>query len=902
MQKTKKLLKNDNGNVDKAKVKSNAYPIEHPHSLGAENIAQLLGANLKNGLNKADAAKRIEIYGLNAYKAQAQKSIFLILVEQFKSPIILLLVAAGGLSFFFEKWIEGFAIIGVILITAALGFFMELQARRSMKALELMDVSVSRVWRDNAMTEIPSEKLVPGDIVLLEPGDIVPADGRIFELNQFEADESALTGESLPVAKKLEPLEKNVHLGDQINMVFKGTAIVKGNAKAIITGTGLHTELGKITSLVETAEQSITPLEKKLQGLTKKLMWITAVFATIFIVIGIIQGKDIYLIIETAIALAVAAIPEGLPIVATIALTYGMLRMAKKNVLIKRLAAVETLGGINVIFTDKTGTLTENKMQVSNVSLVGEIMPVGQDGKISGDQTHGPALDKLLLASTLCNNAVMKKTSKDEKSLGDPIEIALLQFVSANGINTTEINKQYKREAEEPFSSEAKMMATLHKNGGRHFATAKGAVEELIEKCTSFYKEDTISPLKEADKKQFLQKADEVQAQGTRVLAFAYKEADNIAPDKLLKDLTLIGFIGFYDPPRMDVVGALQSCRDAGIKVVMITGDHPATALNIAERIKLSDKNNVVVKGIELEGKLSNKKLFAATIFARVSPKQKLDMVAHYQKQGDIVAMTGDGINDAPALKKADIGIAMGIRGTQVAKETAAIVLKDDSFSAIVAAIEQGRAIFQNIKRFLVYLLSCNLSEIFIVFSYGLFNLPFSILPLQILFLNLVTDTFPALALGVGKGNKLIMQNPPRNPKDDIVVKKDWINIVAYASILALPIILVTWYCSHYLKYAPAVCNNITFLSLALAQLWHVFNLPSRKISFLKNEVTQNKFIWYALPLCITITAVFYLVAPLKEILGLQTLDGLVWVIILATSIIPIVLLQLLKRVIKVVD
>jgi Ca2+-transporting ATPase len=875
------------------------YPIEYACSSDAEKITQLLHANQQTGLDENEVTKRIEAYGLNSYKAQKQKSVFLILIEQFKSPIVLLLIVAAGFSFFFQHYIEGFSIIGVLFITAALGFFMELQARKSMNALKQMDISVSKVCRDNSVKEIPSERIVPGDIVLLEPGDIVPADGRIFELHQFEADESALTGESLPVTKKLESLEKNTELADQVNMVFKGTEIVKGNAKIIITGTGIHTELGKIASLVENAEQSITPLEKKLQGLTKKLMWITAVFATIFIVIGIIQGKDIYRIVETALALAVAAIPEGLPIVATIALTYGMLRMARKNVLIKRLAAVETLGGINTIFTDKTGTLTENKIEVSNLSLFEELITVEQN-KIN-TENNKPIIDKLLLISTLCNNAVVNEKGNEEKQLGDPIEIMLLHFVTANKINVTEINKQYPRVAEEAFSSETKLMATLHKNKTTNFVAAKGAVEELIEKCSAFCKGDAIEQLTDTEKKIFLQKADEVQAQGTRLLAFALKESDNIGTDNFLQDLTLAGFIGFLDPPRTDVIGALQSCREAGIKVIMITGDHPATALNIAQKIKLSDKENIVINGKELGSNLPDEKLFAADIFARVSPKQKLDMVSLYQKRGDIVAMTGDGINDAPALKKADIGIAMGLRGTQVAKETAAMVLKDDSFTSIVTAIEQGRAIFQNIKRFLVYLLSCNLSEIFIVFIYGLLNLPFSILPLQILFLNLVTDIFPALALGMGKGNKLTMKNPPRNPQEPIVVKKDWTNIIVYAVLLTLPIVAITWYCSHYLKYSPEVCNNITFFSLALAQLWHVFNLSSRKLSFIKNEVTRNLFVWYALLLCIIIITVFYLVVPLKEILGLQLLDTNMWLIISATSIVPVFFIQLFKRVFKII-
>ncbi len=893
-----KSIPNGNKVVD---TKASEYPIEKMYSISIEEIINLLHVNQQNGLDEAEVNSRIIKYGLNQYQEQKQKSILLILLEQFKSPIVALLIVAATLSFFFQHWLEGFSIIGVIFITAALGFFMELQARRSMNALKQMDVSLSKVWRNNALKEIPSERIVPGDVIMLEPGDVVAADGRIVELNQLEVDESALTGESMPVTKRLEILDKDKGIAEQVNMLFKGTSIVKGNAKAIITSTALHTELGKIATMVEKAEQSITPLEIKLQSLTKKLMWITAVFAAIFIVTGIIQNKEIYLIVETAIALAVAAIPEGLPIVATIALTYGMLRMAKKNVLIKKLAAVETLGGINTIFTDKTGTLTENKIEVSNLSLFDETISVEKNEIKTGNQNNKLTIDKLLLISTLCNNAVIKVEATDIKQVGDPMEISLLRFATTNKINVSEVNANFPREAEEAFSSESKLMATLHKSPTGNFVSAKGAVEELLKKCTSFCKQENIVPLTDPDRQLFLQKAEDIQAQGTRVLAFAYREADNIAKDNFSHALTLAGFIGFLDPPRMEVIGALQSCREAGIKVIMITGDHPATALNIAQKIKLSDKENVVITGNELDSSIPEEKLFAATLFARVSPKQKLDMVSLYQKRGDIVAMTGDGINDAPALKKADIGIAMGLRGTQVAKETAAIVLKDDSFTSIVAAIMQGRVIFKNIKNFLMYLLSCNLSEIFIVSLYGVLNFPFSILPLQILFLNLVTDIFPALALGMGKGNALIMQIPPRNPQEDIIIKNDWISILVYALLLALPIILVTWYCSYYLNYDAQLCNNITFFILALSQLWHVLNLSSRKVSFIRNEVTTNYFVWIALLLCIVIIAVFYMVIPLREILGLQALSGKVWVIILIVSVTPVVFIQLLKRILKIV-
>ena len=878
--------------------------IKNAQTISADDTAKLLDANLVNGLSENEVNKRIAKYGLNSFTQQKQKSIWLLLIEQFNSPIIFLLIAAAGFSFFFKDFIEGFSIIGVIFITAALGFIMELQARNSMNALREMDVSTSKVCRDNSVKEIPSEKIVPGDILLLEAGDIIMADARLIEVNQFEVDESALTGESLAVEKKIEILTAEVALADQINLIFKGTSVVKGNSKAIVIGTGSNTELGKISHLVETAQHNQTPLEKKLQRLTTILMWITAVFATIFIVTGLLQAKPFNIIIETALALAVAAIPEGLPVVSIIALTYGMLRLARKKVLIKKLASVETLGGVNVIFTDKTGTLTENKIDVNNLIFFDEDVEI--EISINNGNTDAinnkVAFEKLSIIATLCNNATATNSKKKQKHLGDPIEIALLKFVNFYKIDAAAINKLYLRVAEVPFNSDDKIMATLHKKNNDNFVAAKGAVDELINKCSFYYVADKVVPLHDKEKKIFLQKANVLQEQGLKVLAFAFKEATTIANDNIISNLTLAGLIGFLDPPRMEVVAALHSCRDAGIKVIMITGDHPATALNIAQKIKLSETENVVINGKELESKLSEKKILSATIFARVTPKQKLDMITLYQKKGNIVAMTGDGINDAPALKKADIGIAMGIRGTQVAQETAAMILKDDTFNSIVEAIMQGRVIFKNIKNFLVYLLSCNLSEIFIVFFYGLFNFPFSILPLQILFLNLVTDIFPALALGLSKGNKLIMKMPPRNPKEAILVKKEWFTIIAYAILMALPIIAVTWYCSYYLKLDAKLCNNLTFLSLALAQLWHVLNLTSNKISFFNNEITKNKFIWFALLLCIVILAIFYVFAPLNKIIGLQLLPLNLWLIIVATSFAPIVLIQLLKRLFKIID
>lgn len=882
------------------------YPIETAHATEVQKVVKMLHVRPDEGLSKEEVSRRSQKYGLNSLQEQPQKNVFLLFLEQFKSPIVLLLALASGVSFFFQHWLEGYSILGVIFITAAIGFFMELQARRSVNALKKLDVIHSKVLRGKHIEEIPSEEITVGDIILLEAGDIVPGDGRIFEVNQLEIDESALTGESLPVAKNIEAVAQDTTLGDRYDMVFKGTSVVKGNARCLITAIGAHTELGKISALVAGADAEATPLEKKLQSMTKKLIWVTGFFTVIFVATGMVQGKETFVIFETAIALAVAAIPEGLPIVATIALTYGMLRMARKNVLIKKLSSVETLGGTNVIFTDKTGTLTENKIEADTLVVSFESFSI-KDGTSDLKSTaaigeeHKISLEKVLEISALCNNADVQKTGDAEKQIGDPLEIALLQFVSAQNVDSEALRSSMPRVAEIAFSSETKIMGTLHKKEGAYMVAAKGAVEEIIEKSKYYLQGGQQVALNDEAKNRFLEHAEALQHQGLRALGFAYADTSESSNKEFIKDLVFVGIIGFLDPPRVEVIEALKSCRMAGIKVIMITGDHPATALNIAEKIQMADTNQVVT-GKELESSGQEEKLLAANIFARVTPKQKLDMITLYQKRGDVVAMTGDGINDAPAIKKADIGIAMGLRGTAVAKETADVVLKEDSFAAIVLAVEQGRTIFQNIKRFMVYLLSCNLSEILIVFVLGLFQGSFTLLPLQILFLNILTDIFPALALGMGEGDAQSMRKPPRNPEEPVLVGADWWSIGVYSGAITVSILITTWYASQQLHYSPEVCNNIAFLGIAFAQLWHVFNLPSYRISFFRNEVTYNRYIWYAILLCSVLLLLFYSFEPLRKIVNLQLIESKAWILIGLASIAPVLMIQIIKRVFKVFE
>ena len=882
------------------------YPYDDPHSLDSAEILESFQTNDETGLSQAEADSRTKKFGANIFEAQKQKSIWLMFLLQFMSPIVYLLVFGALVSLYFKDYIEAIAIGAVILINALIGFFMELQARISMNALKEMDVIRSKVIRDGKVEEIPSEKLAPGDIVMLEAGDVIPADGRLLEAIQFQCDESSLTGESLPTEKNTEKLPKDTGLADQLNMVFKGASVVTGKGKAVITGIAKNTQLGTITSLVASSGETTTPLDRKLNALSKKLIWFTLILIGIFAVTGFIQGEKWVLIIKTSIALAVAAFPEGLPIVATVALAHGMLLMARRNALVKKLSSVETLGSTNVILTDKTGTLTENKIYVDTFSFPEEKLKVriennslkiekGEMAKVEN------SFEKLRLIGVLCNDASVKEGENSKKLSGDPVEIALITLANASDNKAEEIKGEYERIAEIPFSSEIKMMGTLHKGPDGQFAAAKGSVEHLLEKCSKIQTGETIGDLNSDTKKNILVESELMATEGLRVLAFAYREDTGLTKDNFLNDLVYVGMIGFLDPPRMDIKDAIASCRKGGIRIVMITGDHPMTALNIARKVGLVDEgeqNTITGKDLPSMDSLTEewkKKILSTAVFARTTPKQKLDIVGIYQKAGNIVAMTRDGVNDAPALKKADVGIAMGLRGTQVAKETASIILKDDSFTSIAAAVSHGRIIFQNIQKFVVYLVSCNLSEILIVTLMGFLAPASVLLPLQILFLNMVTDVFPALALGVGKGDKSVMDKPPRDPKKNIITQRNWLAIGAYAVLMTAAVLLAVFYCRHTMVTDIKMENNIAFITLAFAQLFHVFNMSAVDSRIFINDVTKNKFVWLALFICLGILALVYFLPQMRLVLNLAELPLKVWLVSLVAGLLPLVLVQIFK-------
>ncbi len=876
--------------------------------LSADEVASRLEADIQDGLSKKEAQDRKRRLGPNRLKRAQRRSAISIWIEQFKNIIVLLLATAAALSFAFGEIVEGIAVVAVIFLNALIGFFTELRAVRSMEALRELGRVESKVRRADTVHTVPADDVVPGDILVIESGDVVTADARLFEASRLQADESALTGESVPVGKDTDSLEGDVPLAERSNMIFKGTAVTRGAGEGIVVSTGMETELGNISSLVEEAQEEVTPLEKRLDQLGQKLVWVTLAIAAAVAVVGILAGREVFLILETAIALAVAAVPEGLPIVATIALARGMQRMANRNALIRQLSAVETLGSTTVILTDKTGTLTENEMTLDEIALAqGEAYLQRGNGSepvfMLNDQEIDPldqqTLKRALQVGVLCNNAEINAGSQDDgDGVGDPLEIALLRGARLAGVEREGLLEQFPEIREVAFDPEIKMMATLHRQDDDVRVAVKGAPEAVLEVSSTFLTPDGAEQMDEDDRQRWLTRTKEMAAEGYRVIGLAEKTAVNEDAEPY-EELTFVAVAGLLDPARGDVQDAIEACKRAGVRVVMVTGDQSQTAKNIAERVHLvEDSDTDVVHGPDLPDQIEDidpGEWTAAPVYARVNPGQKLGLVSAYQEEGEIVAMTGDGVNDAPALKKADIGVAMGRRGTQVAKEAADMVLKDDAFSSIVVAIEHGRVIFENIRKFVVYLLSCNVSEILVVSLASFVNIPLPIRPLQILYLNLVTDVFPALALGVGEGNPGMMERPPRDPEEAIITRSHWQSVTGYALMISAGVLGAFSLSLFVFEFSTIRAVTVAFLTLASAQLWNVFNMRGLGTRLIRNEITSNPFVWGALALCIGLLLAAVYLPFLADLLGTTTPGVMGWTLVAVMSLVPLVLGQLLK-------
>jgi P-type Ca2+ transporter type 2C len=857
--------------------------LDSPHGRSATEVLAALNVSFASGLSDHEAEQLLSVYGANAIGSRQKVGLISVLVHQLKSLVVALLAVAAAIAFYFREWEEGGAIVGVLILNTAIGFVTEIKAVRSIEAIRALGSRSARVLRGGRTRLIPAERLVPGDIVLLDAGDVISADLRVVESANLDADESTLTGESMRVGKSIAPVKADARVADRTSMLFKGTSITRGSGTGVVVATGMDTELGHISKLVAEAETEASPLEKKLALLSGQLVWLTLALTVIIGGIGLLQGKDAFLMVEAAIALAVAAIPEGLPIVATLALARGMWRMARNNALVERLSAVETLGATTVILTDKTGTLTENRMTVRRIWLSSGELSVGESSFELADRSapvRPDTIDELqclLKIAVLCNNATLGNVPAEDS--GDPMELALLRAGRLAGLDRAALLSESPEIREHAFDTVRKMMATVHRRDDGCLFAIKGAPEAVL----------ASAELDETSRDAWHARVAALGANGLRVLAFAKRtQPSRDAP--AFEALTFLGLVGLEDPPRADVPDAIAACHAAGIRVIMITGDHSVTARSIARLVGLGGEAPRIVEGhelVSLDGKVSEQFL-QAQIFARVSPTEKLDLVRSYQASGEIVAVTGDGVNDAPALRQADIGVAMGLRGTDVAREAAAMILLDDAFPTIVEAIRNGRVIFGNIRRFATYLLSCNLGEVSIVGIAMISGLPLPLLPLQILFLNLVTDVFPAFALAMGEGEEDILRRPPRDPREPILGRAQWLAIILYGCTLTAATFGALGLARHGLGLDDQATVTVTFLTLAFGQLWHVFNMRHQSSRLILNEITRNPWIWAALALCAGILLTAAYVPSLSFMLHMVAPDIRMWEIIFAMSTAPL--------------
>ncbi|MEQ1710735.1 MAG: cation-transporting P-type ATPase, partial [Hyphomicrobium sp.] len=810
-----------------------------------------------------------------------------ILLHQLNSSVVALLAVAAALSAAFGDYIEAAAILVVLLLNTLIGFLTEYKAERSMEALRSLGAHVQRVRRHGVTLLIDAGELVPGDILLLEAGDVATADARLLGASSLMVDEASLTGESVPVDKSTTPVPAATGLADRTSMLFNGTAITRGTATAVVIAIGMATELGHVAQLTSSTTREASPLTRNLARLSTQLVVLTTAIAALVAAAGIVQGQPPLLMVEAAIALAVAAIPEGLPIVATLVLARGMWRMAEKNAVIERLAAVETLGATTVIFTDKTGTLTENNMTVRRIVTPTADVTIADARAFPLDAV----MRRLLRAAVLCNDAVLD--GPGQAAIGDPLELALLAAARVAGIEQSAELAAHPETARSAFDNSVRMMATIHGGDGGALVAVKGAPEAVIGRAAFMATADGDVAIDDGIRAEWNARTEGLSRSGLRVLALAERSAGHSDGDPY-RSITLLGLAGLYDPPRADVRDAIAACRRAGIRVIMVTGDHAVTAASIAGEIGLTTAEPRVVEGRHLDPPdgVADATILAADVFARVSPAQKLALVARYQAAGHVVAMTGDGVNDAPALEQADIGVAMGLRGTEVARQAAAMVLRDDRFTTIVTAIREGRTIFANIRRFVTYLLACNIAEVMVVGLALLAGMPLPLQPLQILFLNLVTDVFPAFALALSEGGETSLDQPPRDPREPLVGPQQWLEIALYAAAMTLATLaamalaqpLAQPLAQTQLGTDPRSATTMAFLTLGLVQLWHVFNMADRRAPTFINEITTNRAVWLALAICLALLWIACNLPFVARILQLSAPDARQWGIALALS------------------
>ncbi len=862
-----------------------------------------------NGLDAAEAAKRLQENGPNELQAAHRVSPWEILLEQFKNVLILILLGATIISLFLGHGIESIVIAIIVLFAVVLGFVQEYRAERAIEALRQMAAPTATVLRDEAEIKIPAREVVPGDVILLRTGDRVPADARLLETVNLQIEEAALTGESVPVEKHIQALENDdMPLGDRKNMAYAGTAVTYGRGKALVAATGMNTEFGKIAKMLQDVESSKTPLQQNLDKVGTLLARAAFVVVAIIVALGLLRGQPIIEMLIFGIALAVAVVPEALPAVVTISLAIGVQKMVKRNALIRRLPAVETLGSTSVICSDKTGTLTKDEMTVRRLYCAGQMYSVSGAGYTPEGMfsTNGgtpvqpsPVLLQMLTAATLASDTRLVQTESGSWDIkGDPTEGALIVAAAKAGLQKYALDAAQPRVQEIPFSSETKRMTTLHEANGITTAYAKGAPEVILAGCDFVLTENGVAPLDAAAREDILAQAQTMAGEALRVLGIASKP--DVTLETAQQGMTFLGLAGMIDPPRPEAKAAIALCAEAGIRPVMITGDHPVTAQAVARELGLLRNGGRVVTGAELE-EMSDEELGRdvedINVYARVSPSHKLRVVTAWQSRGHIAAMTGDGVNDAPALKKADIGIAMGITGTDVTKEAAAMTLTDDNFASIVAAVEEGRGVFGNIKKYLMYLLSSNIGEIGLMAGSALLGLPLPLTAVQILYVNLATDGLPALALSVDPPETDLMKRQPRNPRTGIFTRPVVTLMVLgglWSTLINLG--LFTWALDAGKSLEEAM--TMTFVSLVLIQFFKAYNFRSDRHSIL-NKPFANKWLNLAIVWEVALLFVILYVPFLHDAFGTYYLPLEDWLIVgaLAVTIVPV--LELVKWMVR---
>lgn len=874
-------------------------------SKSGNDVLKEFNVDLSIGLTSREATSRLDKYGMNKLKGKPKKSFASLFISQLKDMLIYVLLAAAVITIFIGEYVDAIIILLVVILNAVIGVVQEYKAEKAVEALQQMTTPKSLVRRDGEVKEINSEEVVPGDIIILDAGRFIPADIRLLESANLQIEESALTGESVPSNKNATTIlvDPKTPIGDKVNMAFMSTLATYGRGEGIVVATAMDTEIGKIAKILDEDSNEMTPLQKRLDELGRTLGFLAIGICVFIFALALIQKRDLFEMFLTAISLAVAAIPEGLAAIVAIVLALGVTRMSKINAIVKKLPAVETLGSVNIICSDKTGTLTQNKMTVVKHYTLNNLKEV-QSNEISL-QANTDETD-LVKSLVLCSDA----TYENGAGTGDPTEVALIVLGNKYNLTKTYLNEKYKRVSEKPFDSDRKLMSTLNEEGAGYRVHTKGAIDNLLSLSVNVLMDGKIVPLTDELKKEFLSKTNEMSDSALRVLGVAYKDVDRIIdPEDMEKDLTIIGLVGMIDPPRLEVKDSITEAKLAGITPIMITGDHKNTAVAIAKELGIAESLEQSLTGAEIDeipDEEFSKNINKYRVFARVSPEHKVKIVRAFKSHGNIVSMTGDGVNDAPSLKFADIGVAMGITGTDVSKGASDMILTDDNFTTIVNAIEEGRNIYNNIKKAVIFLLSCNLGEVVTILVSILFSWPIPLLPTQILWINLITDSLPAIALGIDPGDKDVMKKKPRNPKESFFAHGAGLRAILGGTLIGILTLFAFYFglAEHGYQLGSSIqpeenvltyARTMAFVVLAASQLFYSLSIRHSHKSILQIGLFSNKYLVGSILVGLTLQLGVISIPILAGAFKVQNLSLRDWGMVILFALIPLLVNEIIK-------